>query len=170
MSERVVRPLQAMYKQLIRAFQLQGNIGEFFTTYGGLLQGCALSMIALNSLISCWIETIRKEVPGAIPRAYADDICGTVSAKSKKRLREQVQKVHAVTRKYEAATGAEISPTKCFTYGNDCLQGQLPGIAAHSESFRFVRGSSTTTACNLPHTALEQKRIEQMERHGAEDS
>jgi hypothetical protein len=117
-------------------------------------------MVALNALIACWVEQIRKEVPGAVPRAYADDISGTVTASSKKRLREQVKKVHAVTKRYEEATGGEISTGKCFTFGSEEVNGLIPDVATHLDSIRLVGGSLTTEERGCPHTDLENKRLE----------
>ena len=56
MHERIVRPLEAMYAQLSRSFKLQGKLGEAFKSFGGILQGCALSMLATNAMVSAWIE------------------------------------------------------------------------------------------------------------------
>ena len=62
-------------------------------------------MLALNALVSCWIECVRKDFPGVIPRAYDDDISATVKAKTQKLLKKKLKEVHAVTTKYEKVTG-----------------------------------------------------------------
>jgi hypothetical protein len=159
LSERILKPLEGMYGQLTRMFKLQGKLGATFKSYGGILQGCALSMLALNALVSCWIECVRKEVPGVIPRAYADDISATVKAKTQKLLKKKLKEVHAVTTKYEKATGGEVSAKKSYTFGNDCLKDTLGGIDNHLESFRLVGGSLTTAECGAKHTELESTRI-----------
>eukprot|EP00972_Heterocapsa_arctica_P027329 4016394-Heterocapsa_arctica.AAC.1 len=49
-SNRLLTPLAAMYKQLRRVFRLGGDCGEWWTSSNGIIQGCPLSMIALNAV------------------------------------------------------------------------------------------------------------------------
>ena len=108
----------------------------------------ALSMLALNAMVSCWIEKTRQCVPGAVPRSYADDISATVAAKSAARLKDQLRKVHDVTQAYEKTTGVEISIKKSYTFGHRCIQGALAGMKDHLDSCRLGEDLSLpTTTC-----------------------
>jgi hypothetical protein len=102
---------------------------------------------------------VRNKVPGAVPRAYADDISATVKASAKRRLKDQLTKVNDVTQKYEALSGAEVSAGKSYKFGDECVRGISTCIDTHLESCRLVGGPLTTAECSCPHTELEAKSI-----------
>ncbi|KAJ9440086.1 hypothetical protein DIPPA_34302 [Diplonema papillatum] len=62
-----------MYRQLRRRFRLPAGLGKEFKATNGILQGCPLSVIFLNALVSVWMYRVEEEVPGAEPQAFADD-------------------------------------------------------------------------------------------------
>ena len=71
LDEKVVRPLESMYRQLKRRFKLYGSVGEEFSSYNGILQGCAISVILINALLFIW-DAVVKET-GCRTSLYADD-------------------------------------------------------------------------------------------------
>ena len=60
MHEDVLRPLQAMYKQLKRAFRFVGCLGSWFRATNGVLQGCPMSAVLINLLTTVWKRRIRR--------------------------------------------------------------------------------------------------------------
>ena len=69
----ILRPLRRMYKNLRRRFRCANGLGKEFAATNGILQGCPLSIIMLNALVSVWARAVRAEVPGCEPQAYVDD-------------------------------------------------------------------------------------------------
>ena len=45
----------------------------FLGLSNGILQGCPLSVIFINALISIWSKSIAQEVPNTSAESYADD-------------------------------------------------------------------------------------------------
>ena len=71
-DERLMAPLRRIYKTMRRRFKVGGGVGEEFHTTNGILQGCPLSVIFLNLLVSVWARAVEKEAK-VEPNAYADD-------------------------------------------------------------------------------------------------
>ncbi|KAJ9456836.1 Retrovirus-related Pol polyprotein from type-1 retrotransposable element R2 [Diplonema papillatum] len=69
----VLNAVRGMYRQLRRWFKLPAGLGKEFKATNGILQGCPLSVIFLNALVSVWMYLVEEEVPGAEPQAFADD-------------------------------------------------------------------------------------------------
>ena len=69
MNELVLAPLTAMYSNLRRRFKYAGFVGEEYTTTNGILQGCPLSMVLLNALVSVWCRAVEVEAPDAAASA-----------------------------------------------------------------------------------------------------
>ena len=61
-----------MYRLLRRRFKVHGCVGDDFTSHNGILQGCALSVIALNALMAVWDKLITTESE-CDTGLYADD-------------------------------------------------------------------------------------------------
>lgn len=63
----ILRPSRGMYKQLQRRFRCGGGCGREFRSTNGILQGCPISVLYLNALISIWIRAVSAEVPKTSP-------------------------------------------------------------------------------------------------------
>ena len=75
LPQKLLKPMRTMYEGLRRCFRYRGALGEWFKSYNGILQGDALSMIGLNSLVSVIIEaTNQMRMERTTARSYADDI------------------------------------------------------------------------------------------------
>ena len=110
LHERVLRPLQAMYKGLRRRFVFAGAAGSEFLATNGILQGCALSAVLLNALVSVWAKCLEQEVPEAVVDAYADDT-GATAQKPK-----VLQEVLTITGEFAKASGLKLGLDKCSTF------------------------------------------------------
>ena len=49
---RVLQPLRGMYRELRRRFVMAGHVAKEFVASNGVIQGCPLSVLLLNLLIS----------------------------------------------------------------------------------------------------------------------
>ena len=107
MNELVLAPLTAMYSNLRRRFKYAGFVGEEYTTTNGILQGCPLSMVLLNALVSVWCRAVEVEAPDATASAYVDDTYVTAGRPS------AVNTALEVTADYAKLTGQQLSLGKC---------------------------------------------------------
>eukprot|EP00973_Karenia_brevis_P094598 12423279-Karenia_brevis.AAC.1 len=74
---RVLHPLMSMYAGLRFRFKVAGSYGKQFETTNGILQGCPLSVILVNAVMMTWARAVQREVPGSLPKAFADDTGAT---------------------------------------------------------------------------------------------
>ena len=111
MDKCILKPLQGMYHNLRRRFRCGGSLGQEFQATSGILQGCPLSIILLNAMVSVWCRALSAEVPASSPGAYVDD---TVALASRPGVLNAALKV---TKEYEVLTGQLVHKTKsiCFS-------------------------------------------------------
>ena len=108
MDERIVRPLQSMYCNLRRHMKVMGTAGEDFQATNGILQGCALSVVVLNAVVSVWDRAVREEAR-VMTNAYADDT--KVMSEDAGRVREGVR----LTEEFGELTGLRYAKTHAFS-------------------------------------------------------
>ena len=133
---RILRAVQGLYTDLRRVFRLNGAAGQWWTSSNGLVQGDPISMVMLNSLVTCVIEsTNRIPVEGLTVRSYADDLSSVVVGRSPEEAKNKLRSVHAVMRSYVAAGCGELNDKKCFTFGNAFAKGILNPSFRHLQQF-----------------------------------
>ena len=71
-SSSLLDVMQNMYTGLKRFFKLPGGHSAPFKSTCGILQGCPLSVVFMNLIVSMWCRAIEAETT-ARPRAFADD-------------------------------------------------------------------------------------------------
>jgi hypothetical protein len=72
MGKRILSPLRSMYKGLTRRFKLPLGVGSVFEVTNGILQGCPISVILINALLSVLMKAIDAETD-VHTKSYADD-------------------------------------------------------------------------------------------------
>ncbi|KAJ9458234.1 hypothetical protein DIPPA_06767 [Diplonema papillatum] len=72
-NEVVLRTLRVAYASMQRHFRMGATVGEGFIPTNGIMQGCPLSVILINVLISVWMRHIA-DIEAAIPLSYVDDV------------------------------------------------------------------------------------------------
>ena len=110
MSRVLIKVLREVYATLERHFKLPGGIGEPMIPTNGILQGCPLSIILLNIIMSVWARrtvSIPKVVAAPL---YADDKFPWT------KCREALLKVISATLKFAKDTGQEINLGKSFWF------------------------------------------------------
>ena len=147
-----------MYKSLSRVFKLCGECSNFWTASNGLLQGCPISMLALNALVSVVLEINDQACPDVTARTYADDISATCVAQSQEALVTNIAKFHRVVKSLEELQFGELSTKKCYTFGNTCLKGKLDFQYEHQHAFKIVGGSFISDDNSKSFAATEHSR------------
>eukprot|EP01061_Rhynchopus_euleeides_P047892 TRINITY_DN990_c0_g1_i3.p1 TRINITY_DN990_c0_g1~~TRINITY_DN990_c0_g1_i3.p1 ORF type:complete len:837 (+),score=145.30 TRINITY_DN990_c0_g1_i3:125-2512(+) len=73
MDQRILRPLRTMYRGLKRRFKMPLGVGKSFEVTNGILQGCPISVILINALLSVLFRAIEQRVPQVETQSFADD-------------------------------------------------------------------------------------------------
>ena len=117
----IVSGLQSMYNGLNRRFKF-GTIGygPLWKSTNGILQGCPISVMMLNILMSVWgarIDAINENMrilPRTIePQGYADDCCVTTSSPEALKIAIEESKLFAMR------TGLLLAGEKCHLFTSD---------------------------------------------------
>ena len=83
--------MKGVYSQLCRTYRIQGSFSEFWRASNGIIQGCSVSLLGLNSLTAAILEKADSIPRCLIGRAYADDISGEDSAEDPAELLQQTK-------------------------------------------------------------------------------
>ena len=158
--KRILLPMQALYRDLWRVFKLRGACSSWWTAANGLIQGCPLSMIGLNSLVGVVLEVNVVACPSIVGRAYADDISAASVADSPQQLTHQISRFHQIVRALESTGFGEISLTKSHTFGDDSIRGKLDAHYGHMHAFKLVGGSFVTQGAAPAASGVEQARMQ----------
>ena len=159
MHHRIINPLRAMYSSLYRVFKLRGSCGPWWTANNGLLQGCPLSMIGLNAVVSSILEIAKVQCPEVIARTYADDVSATCVTSSTQALVHNIAKFHRIVYALEEIKFGEIATDKSFTFGHPCLKQRIQPDYKHLQNFKIVGGSFISEGQNSNASAVERGRF-----------
>lgn len=110
-EDKIVRLLEALYKDTMSAVRVDGDLSEWFITISGVMQGCALSPLLFNILLEVVIAlALENNEFGAKVSGFcisnlrfADDICLITEG-----LQQTVDKVYTTGNRF----GLEVSRTK----------------------------------------------------------
>ncbi|KAJ9436815.1 Retrovirus-related Pol polyprotein from type-1 retrotransposable element R2 [Diplonema papillatum] len=111
LHERILGPLRDVYARLRRRYKLHMGLGDIFYTTNGILQGCPLSVILINALLSIVVRRV-DDVGGVTSESFADDLTLLT------RLREAcLQDALVEVDRFCANTGMSIGIPKTFAFG-----------------------------------------------------
>lgn len=100
--ERFLRAMNGIYRQLHRVYRYQGSYSPWWKSSNGIIQGCSLSLLDLNSLLSCILERANaKPNPCCTGFAYADDCTAVATATNEADLLEKILQFHTVVDEYQ---------------------------------------------------------------------
>ena len=160
MPQRVLRPYLYMLRHVNRRWKLGMCLDRPQPTWGGILQGCPLSVIAMNSIVNIWLHAIDAAAPQASPRSYIDDVSITTTAKTQSELVQNITVVHKTSTEFIAAVGAKQNTSKSCTFGDKAVDGLIHPDLPHRTTFRLVGGSiATRNNADRKPTALELQRL-----------
>ena len=112
-EDKIVRLLEALYKDTMSAVRVDGDLSEWFITISGVRQGCMLSPLLFNILLEVVIAlALENNEFGAKVSGFcisnlhfADDIC--LVAEGNDDLQHTVDKVYTTDNRF----GLEVSRT-----------------------------------------------------------
>ena len=160
MPECVHKPYMGLLRFATRRFKLGPWLDKSQPIYGGILQGCPLSMIAINAVVNIWLCTLSSVAVSSRPRAYVDDVSVTLASRCTTELRQKIQELLDKSHGFVQAIGGKLNVDKSFSFGSSCVQGQLQPDIQHCSEFRLVGGSVTVRDFeSLNATQLELKRM-----------
>lgn len=111
----VLRPLIAVYEQMVKHFKVGTGVGLPWRATNGVMQGCPASCIPMNLVLAVVTRAIRMQVPQVDMVSYVDDV--TLLGKT-----EDVQKALDIFNVFLGTTGQELSLTKTATSYSDLGQ------------------------------------------------
>ena len=110
MHPRILNPTIGMYASLKRRFKIKGYSGEMFRATNGIMQGCPLSVLVLNAMVSVLSKAMAEKVPSLIDQSYVDDM--TLLASTENDLKD----AFGVMVPYLEATMQELNVTKTYVF------------------------------------------------------
>ena len=110
---RILRPIEMMYRSLRRRFKYPLGVGQSFEVTNGILQGCPISIVLINALLSVLSRAIVAEVEHAAPRSYADDLYLL------SHVRAALQKGVDITEELCRLTGLALNAEKSVGFSTD---------------------------------------------------
>lgn len=136
---------------------MRGTLGEFWHSANGIIQGDALSMIALNSLVSVILEKqSHSATPGITARSYADGISAVMRRSDRGEVRRAVTEFHRIVQQYADSGCGELNVKKSFTFGDKEFEGQVVQGMEHMKHFKIVGGSLVVRDTPLPRTGTDK--------------
>ncbi|KAJ9446779.1 hypothetical protein DIPPA_03135 [Diplonema papillatum] len=111
LHERIMTPLRGIYGVLVRRFKLPLGVGDEFEVTNGILQGCPISVILINALLSIPMKAVKAEAPGLLTESYADD-ANLMTRISEAALQKGVDVVDEFCR----LTGMALNMDKTFVF------------------------------------------------------
>eukprot|EP01064_Diplonema_japonicum_P028490 TRINITY_DN437_c0_g1_i3.p1 TRINITY_DN437_c0_g1~~TRINITY_DN437_c0_g1_i3.p1 ORF type:complete len:1363 (+),score=232.88 TRINITY_DN437_c0_g1_i3:2601-6689(+) len=132
LHQRILTPLKAMYAGLKRRFRFPTGVGSEFHVTNGILQGCPISVILVNALVSVMVKCVIAEVPGSRSLSYADD------AYLLARLVEVLKRATNKTIEFCERTGMRLNENKSQAFSTKDEIG--PWLKCTGSSFRVTKG------------------------------
>ena len=161
LSPLVAGPYIDMLRRCSRRYKISGFLDRPSPLYGGILQGCPLSMMALNAFVSVWLRHLDVEAPLCKVRAYVDDVsmttCGAQPAELARRLRIALD----ASLQFTCCMGGllDLRQGKSFVFGSPRVARHLADKVSYNRTFRLVGGSFTYRSGSGSATPLEQSRL-----------
>ena len=118
----IAMPLEGMFRDLRRAFKVNGCVGRFTGATNGILQGCALSTILVNVVMTIWMKEVDHHMPmikiqvrGLPPRPPVWE--AVYDESGKRRGRVEVAQPSVDPRPLEVAVSAVGYCDDCYAMG-----------------------------------------------------
>ncbi|KAJ9445690.1 Retrovirus-related Pol polyprotein from type-2 retrotransposable element R2DM [Diplonema papillatum] len=109
LHERVLAPLRHVYKYLRRRFKYPLGVGDEFKVTNGILQGCPISVVLINALLSVLSKALVSRARVS-PKSFADDLY--LLSRLAKLLQEGID----VTAIFGNLTGLALNEGKCAAF------------------------------------------------------
>ena len=156
----LLQALTGVYKQLHRVFRYQGSYSSWWTSANGIIQGCSLSLLGLNSLISCILERAQHVQHPCASFAYADDCTAVAQSSTPAGLLVQLRQFHDIVDEYQQCGLGDLNVKKTFTFGDESIRDQIRQGYNHSNDIRVVGVSVVTQNFDGTFAKLEKERLQ----------
>ena len=103
----LVRCLGNLYSRLARFFKHPKGFGSAISSNRGIVQGCPISVVLLNLLVSIFLRLSEHNLPHVCPCAYADDISGSAQSTA------LVASFLDLAGSFASVTGQRLKSKKC---------------------------------------------------------
>ena len=130
-----------MLRHATRRFKRGACLDQEQSIYGGILQGCPLSMIAMNCVVNIWLRSLSSVSGDVHRRAYVDDVSATWTGKDGDHLVTTGQKVLDLSLEFVGQMRGQVKHTKSFSFGSPLIRGRFTPAVDHKDEFRLVGGS-----------------------------
>lgn len=107
----VLGPMRSFYSHLKRSFRLGETHGVPFRDTNSMVQGCSLTLLLVNMLVSVWARAVHEASPDTVVSAYVDD--RGLAAFDKDHLRRALE----VTELFDQLAGGERNNQKTWAWG-----------------------------------------------------
>ena len=121
MPVQVLTPYLGMLHMASRRYKLGIYLDKECPLYGGILQGCPLSMVAMNAVVHIWLSAINEQCPTCRPRSYVDDVSITAISGEKAALTMEIREAFHISDDFVQSIGGELNKKKSFTFGHMCV-------------------------------------------------
>ena len=101
----VLAPYMGMLRHATRRYKIGVCLDLEQQIWGGILQGCPLSILAMNAVVNIWLLATSSAVPCCFLRSYVDDVSVTASAEDADSLRATVKVAYTVADRFTTSIG-----------------------------------------------------------------
>jgi len=114
LDPKILGPMTRFYQNLSRINKFSdGAVGNRWKPSNGMIQGCVLSIMALNAIVSIWEDEIREQVGEEILAGiYADDLSIITHDL------DVLVKVETITKEFAELADMILHPNKCYSTAN----------------------------------------------------
>lgn len=70
----ILRPVEAVYAQMVKHFKIGTGVGEGWKATNGVMQGCPVSCLFMNVMMMVGIKVMREMAPNLDIITYVDDV------------------------------------------------------------------------------------------------
>ena len=135
----ITRSQQKLYKKLKRFLVISTFAGPIFESTNGFAQGCAITVMRINLLMSIWIKRQLSRIPALLTAVFVDDC--NVMARGPNCV-DSIKISFEETVLFDKLSGQKIHPDKTVAYANDNkIETRLAQIIVDTKHLKVVNGS-----------------------------
>lgn len=121
MPVNVHKPYMGLLRFATRRFKLDPWLDKSQPIYGGILQECPLSMIAINAVANIWLRFLSSTAVTSRPRSYVDDVSVTLTTSCTNDLLQNIQDLLDKSNGFVQTIRGKLNVDKSVSFGSDCV-------------------------------------------------
>ena len=139
LPDRITKPLLYLYDHMQRTCRVGAACSDFFHASMGIIQGCSMSVLMLNSIMSVWVWWVKDQLgtpqlrqAKTVLSVYLDD--RNIVSQSAGVLAQILEK----SRHFDQLINSELNTKKCQIYASSIsdaseIQALLPGATLSNQ-------------------------------------